>query len=101
MICFLSLFLSCWRELSSAHCILPARQVQLGTAVSVLWLCFVQLYPAAEVVCLSAGGDHSCVSFILLGVRFKLLEKYALHRQAEEKKPKSARIRYSQKSYYL
>ena len=81
MICFLSFLLSCWRELSSAHCILPARQVQLETAVSVLLLCFVQLYSADEVLCLSAGGDQSSVSFFLLGVRFKLLEKYALHRQ--------------------
>jgi len=92
MICFLSVFLSCWRELGSAHRIPPARQVQLDTAVPVLPLCSVGVCSADEVPCCSAGGDQSSVSIFLLGVRFILLEKYAFHRQfrKEEKKSKSA-----------
>lgn len=48
------------------------------------------------------GTSALCI-FLLLAVRCKLLEQYALHRQfwKEEKKPKSAWIMYSWKSYFM
>lgn len=91
-ICFLSWFLSGWRERSSAHRILPARQVQLDTAVSVLSLRCVQLCSPSEVVHLRAGEDQARVSFFLLGVRFKLLEECALHRQSEKRKRSQSQL---------
>lgn len=63
MICFLSCFLSRWWELSAAHCILPARQVQLDPAGSGLSLCFVQPHSADATGCLRAGGHQPCASF--------------------------------------
>lgn len=92
MICFLSWFLSGWRERSSAHRILPARQVQLDTAISVVSLCCVQLCSPSEVVHLGAGEDQTCVSFFLLGAQFKFLEECALHRQSEKRKRSQSQL---------
>lgn len=66
MICFLSFFLSRWREFGSAQCILPARQVQPDTAISVRLLVLFSFVPLLR-CCVSALGRSVLWIFLSLG----------------------------------
>lgn len=88
IICFLSSSLSRWWELSAAHCILPAQQVQLDPAGSGLSLCFVQLHSADATGCLRAGGHQPCASFFswLWGVNSWNSTLYTVLKRGKEAK---------------